>query len=368
MCEQMKKLKDAFKIKTKTAEDGSEDPEVLETLESPHIAVMVHPNPDPDCIGSAKGFEKLVKSWVPEAKVTIIYDGEISHPQNKAMVKLLNISMTHRDDVGHKPEDLKAFADHFVVVDAMPERCEMEGIKPLMVIDHHPADTKNAKIKDIRQVGSCCTLIWQYLFKEKVSFDEKSDDDSNIATAMLIGLKTDTMDMISEKVTDLDFEAFKDLLGKANRTKLASIINYPIPSYLFGLRSRLEDAGNCVADNGLYVGGVGYIPPSKRDALPTIAEERARAEGIDTAFIFAVVGDRIEVCIRSNSPSVDVKDLCHKIFGKEHGGGHPRAGAVRIPMGFLAIDDSDEDMKSKMWIPVRDFVMDKITSQMSLQR
>jgi nanoRNase/pAp phosphatase (c-di-AMP/oligoRNAs hydrolase) len=354
MCEQLSKLKEALSIK--------------EGEDAPSIAIFMHSNPDPDCIGAAKGFEKLVKSWNPDISVKIIYDGEISHPQNKTMLKILNISMTHRNDIGKKPEDLENVADHFIVIDVMPERVDMGKHQPLFVLDHHPVDTKNAKIKDIRQVGSCCTLIWEYLNIEKVEFDEKSDDDSNIATAMLVGLKTDTMDLISEKVTDLDFQAFKDLLGKANRTKLASIINYPIPSYLFGLRSRLELEGNCMVDNGLYIGGIGYIPPNKRDALPTIAEERARTEGIDTAFIFGVVGDRIEVCIRSNSPSVDVKTLCHQIFGKEHGGGHPRAGAVRIPMGFLSIENADENMQEKMWLSVRDFVMTKITSEMNLQR
>jgi len=354
MCDQLQKLKEAL-----LSEEGGEPPS---------IAVLVHSNPDPDCIGAAKGFEQLVKSWNPDSKVTIIYDGEVSHPQNKTILKILNISMTHRDDIGRRPEDLEKVADHFVVIDVMPERCDMGNIKPLLVLDHHPVDTKNAQIKDIRQVGSCCTLIWEYLNLEKVEFDDKSDDDSSVATAMLVGLKTDTMDLISDKVTDLDFLAFKDLLEKANKTKLASIINYPIPSYLFDLRVRLECEGNCITNNGLYVGGIGYIPPNKRDALPTIAEERARTEGIDTAFIFAVVGDKIEVCIRSNSPSVDVKELCHKIFGKEHGGGHPRAGAVRIPMGFLSIKDSDQDMQDKMWNSVRDFVMTKITSEMSLQR
>ncbi|MFA7219134.1 MAG: DHH family phosphoesterase [Synergistaceae bacterium] len=352
MCEQLAKLKQYFMNKE----------------EPPSLGIIIHSNPDPDCIGAAKGFEKIIKTWSPESQISIIYDGEISHPQNKTMVKVLNINLIHRDDAGRKPEDLKEFADMFVVIDVMPERCELGKIKPIMVIDHHPVDTKNAELKDIRQVGSCCTIIWEYLNKEGIQFEEKSDDDANIATAMLVGLKTDTMDLISEKVTDLDFEAFKHLLGNSNRTKLASITHYPIPPYLFGLRSRLEDPLNCMSENGLYIGGIGYLSPNKRDALPTIAEERARTEGIDTAFIFGVVGDKIEVCIRSNSPSVDVKHLCHQIFGKEHGGGHPRAGAVQIPMGFLSIEDADENMQEKMWASVRDFIMSKIKSEMNLQR
>ena len=332
----------------------------IEGSEPASIAILMHTNPDPDCIGAAKGLEKLLKTWNPNYTISLIYDGEISHPQNKTMVKVLNLNMTHRDEVGGKEGDIKACADHFIVLDVMPERCEMGSAKCLMVIDHHPVDTKSAKIKDIRQVGSCCTIVWDYLRQEGVTFDEKSDDDTSIATAMLIGLKTDTMDLVSEKVTDMDFEAFKDLLGKANRTKLASIVNYPIPPYLFELRARLDKDGNTSSYNGLYIGGIGYISSNKRDALPAIAEERARAEGIDTSFIFAIVGENIEVCIRSNSPSVDVKSLCHKIFGKDYGGGHPRAGAVKIPLPFLSDDNSSDETKELVWIGVRSLVMEKI--------
>lgn len=362
MCEQIASLKAALATESTEATEATESGEVVKYTKS--VAILIHANPDPDCIGSAVGLKKLIRYWYPEMPVTIIYDGEISHPQNKTMVKVLNISMTHRNEIGYKPEDLKGVATHFIVVDVMPERCNMGDSECLMVIDHHPNDTKLAKIKDIRQVGSTCTIIWAYLKSEKIEFDEKSEDDSNIATALLVGLKTDTMDLISEKITDLDFEAFKDLLDKANRTKLASIVNYPLPSYLFNLRGRLEDDGNTYTNGGLYIGGIGYIAPAKRDALPTIAEERARTEGVDTAFIFAIVGDNIEVCVRSNSPSVNVKAICHKIFGKEHGGGHPRAGAAKIPMGFLSIESSAEDMQEKMWISVRDFVLSKISSEM----
>lgn len=327
------------------------------------ICLLTHPNPDPDCIAACKGLERLIKSWSPNSSVTIVYDGEISHPQNKTMVKVLNIDMVHRDEIGREESDLINLADHIIVVDVMPERCDLGKIKPLMVVDHHPVDTKNAKIKDIRQVGSCCTIIWEYFQKENIILDPKSDDDNSLATAMLVGLKTDTMDLISEKTTDLDFHAFQNLLEKSNRTKLASIINYPLPSYLFNLRGRLEDDGNGIFQNGIYIGGIGYIAPNRRDALPTLAEERARTEGIDTAFIFGVVGNRIEVSIRSNSPAVDVKILCQNIFGKEHGGGHPRAGAVSIPMGFLSIEDEDEIMQEKMWSSIRDLVINKIIKE-----
>jgi nanoRNase/pAp phosphatase (c-di-AMP/oligoRNAs hydrolase) len=92
-----------------------------------------------------------------------------------------------------------------------------------------------------------------------------------------------------------------------------------------------------------------------------LAEERARTEGIHTAFVFAIVGDCIEVSVRSVGLSVDVNSLCQKIFGKQNAGGKMGAGAAKLPLGFFAIDPNmEESLKDKMWDAIRDFIIDKI--------
>ena len=325
------------------------------------VAIVMHENPDPDCIASAIGLSKLLKAWRPEVKCTYLYSGEISHSQNKTLVNVLNILMVNLSEI----EDLAGSFDVFITVDVMPERALREyldkEIKILMAIDHHQTETSLAKISDIRQVGATSTIIWDYFQKEGIELKEKDDQDSMIATALLIGIKTDTSDFVGENVKDLDFEAYKSLISKVNRRHHSSIINYPIPPYHFELRSQLDQEDNIRIGDGVFVGGVGYISSLKRDALPMMAEERARVEGIDTAFIFGIVGDHIEVSVRSVGLAVDVNSLCQKIFGKQYAGGKQGAAAAKVPLGFLGVDaNMPEEVRDKMWEAVKALMIDKI--------
>lgn len=329
----------------------------------PSVAIVSHDNPDPDSIGSALGMQRLIKLWNPSIKTTILYGGEISHPQNKTMVNILNVNPTNKQDV----KDLNEIAKVFVVVDSLPDR-SLQGIECAFTVDHHKGDTKKSKFKDIRMVGAASSIVWEYFQQEQLVLDKDSDEDCDIATALVVGIKTDTSDLSSDNVTDLDFEAYKHLIGFVNQRKLALIIKYPLPPYHFELRSRLDQEGNSLTDSGVFIGGIGYIVPSKRDALPTIAEERARVEGTDTAFIYAIVGGNIELSVRSNGLSLDVNTICQNLFGKEFGGGKMGAGAVRMPMGILSIENDPPEIQQKMWEAIRDKMLHKIQAEMSRYR
>ena len=340
MCEPLKKLKEALlsrNIKT--------------------VAIVMHPNPDPDCIGAALGLNKILQTWNSEIKTSYLYSGEISHAQNKTMVNVLNIAMVNINEL----EDIDSQFDTFIAVDVMPERCFGEDKREfLMVIDHHKSDTELAEIRDIRYVGATSSIIWDYMQKEGIELQD-DDNDSIVATALAMGIKSDTSDLVTENTTDLDWEASQGLMGYIDRRKLQAITHYPIPPYHFELRSKLDKDENIKIHGSVFVGGVGYISPTKRDALPTMADERSRAEGIDTAFVFAIVGDFIEVSVRSVGLSVDVNALCQKIFGKQYAGGKMGAGASKIPLGFLALDPNmSDELKAKMWEAVKELMIDKI--------
>ena len=326
------------------------------------LGIVMHDNPDPDSMGASMGLAKLINTWCEETSCILLYDGEISHAQNKTMVNVLSIQLIKKSEI----ENISEVADVFITVDVTPDRCLSKDIECLMTIDHHRADTSIPKIKDIRPVGATSSIIWEYLKDENIELDKNDENDAVVATALLIGIKTDTSDLVSENVTDLDFEAYKHLIGCVNRRHLSAIINYPIPPYHFEIRSQLDQEDNVKVDNGVFVGGIGYISPTKRDALATMAEEHSRVEGIETAFVFALVGENIEVSVRSVGLSVDVNALCQKIFGKDHAGGKMGAGAAKIPMGFLAIDNGmDEDVKDKTWESVKTLMIHKIYHVMS---
>jgi len=206
------------------------------------------------------------------------------------------------------------------------------------------------------------------MMQAKIEFDKMSEEDSNVATALLIGIKTDTCDLVTDVVTDLDFDAYKSLIVVTDQKMLAKIINYPIPPYHFDLRKRLDHDGHAISENGVFLGGIGYITPAKRDALPSIAEERARVEGIDTSFIVAIVGDNLEVSVRSSGLAIDVDKICKKIFGKEHGGGKMGAGAARIPMGSFSVKDENEETQNEAWEFSRKLWFSRILKEMADHR
>ena len=92
-----------------------------------------------------------------------------------------------------------------------------------------------------------------------------------------------------------------------------------------------------------------------------MAEERARVEGIETAFVFGIVGDFIHVSVRSVGVSVDVNALCQKIFGKQYAGGKMWSAAAKIPLDFLTVNaHTPEEVRDKLWVAVKAVVMNKI--------
>jgi nanoRNase/pAp phosphatase (c-di-AMP/oligoRNAs hydrolase) len=281
------------------------------------------------------------------------------------------LQLIHIDELEEElktKETAQAFADVFIAVDVTPERSAIPNVDYLLTIDHHKGDTKVSKYKDIRPIGSASTIIWSYMDEIGLELDKTNEADATVATALLVGIKTDTCDLVTDIVSDLDFDAFKGLIGSIDQKCLQKIVDFPIPPYHFDLRKRLDHEEHVVIENGIFLGGIGYITPSKRDALPSIAEERARVENIDTSFIMAIVGGNLEVSVRSSSLAIDVDKIIKKIFGKDNGGGKMGAGAAKIEMGSLSVESEDEETKGEAWEFVRRLWFKRILKEMAEHR
>jgi nanoRNase/pAp phosphatase (c-di-AMP/oligoRNAs hydrolase) len=330
---------------------------VESNIDKTHVAIGLHYTPDPDAIAAGLGLARIFAHLNPDIKTHILYTGEISHVQNKTMVNVLNIPLIKMDEV----EDIKAF-DIYCTVDCTPERSfPKDSPDCLITIDHHKDDTKKSEIIDIRSVGSTSSIIWEYMSELGIELDEGEDEDSVLATALVLGIRTDTQNLVSENTTDLEYRATQSLMPIVNKQHLTSIEDYPIPSYFFELRSRLDKEENVFSEGSLFIGGIGYISASRRDVIPAMADERKRMEGIETSIVLAIVDDHLEASVRSQSVSVDVNDLCQKIFGKEFGGGKSGAGAARVPLGPFAVSShATEDIKDKMWEALKASMFDKI--------
>ena len=153
---------------------------------------------------------------------------------------------------------------------------------------------------------------------------------------MLLGIRTDTFDLTSERMTKEDFIAYQELLEISDKESLQKIMNYPFPRYLYERRTTLHEDNNSKETNGVFVGGVEYIPASQRDVIAILADEYVRMESITTSVIFAIVDEKyLEVSVRSSNISLDVKSMCRSLFG-EYGGGTSYKGGAKIPLGFYS--------------------------------
>lgn len=331
--------------------------ETLKSIES-DVSILIHNFPDPDAISSSLGISHYLKNLGKKVR-GIYYTGEISHPQNRSMLTLLNLNLINHEEEPIDKSSKVILMDTNNVGDNsnQPLVCSND-YDIIAVFDHHKGKhPKEAKV-DYRSVGATASIVWDYL-KDVPSVYE-GDEGKTLATALVVGISTDTDFLMSDNTTSLDFDAYQDLLTKTDKQKLNSIVKYPLPPYLFDLRQRAFSDDNRRIEEATIVSGLGIISPSKRDALPIIAEESLRMSGITTSVVFAVIEDFLDLSVRSKDITLDVGSFLQKIFSV--GGGKQGAGRARIPLGYLKMDGPLE-YNEKLWELIKETTFSKVFSR-----
>jgi len=287
------------------------------------VGILVQPSPDPDCLGAAAGWSALMKE-VFGLESKIYHFGEVSHPQNKSMKNVLHISLKDGNDF-----DISEVCKTVVLdTDLHNSGFKSDKLRKVDVrIDHHSMDRDDdPTYKDVRQVGSTCAMVWEYLTAFDVDLSKYSDE----ATALILGIKTDTLDFTSATTSELDMEAYRNLLPFANKQALAKVTKFPLPKEVFELESKAYAARS--ERNTTLVSFVGELSPHSRDVISTIADRFFRMAGITTVVIMAVIDDHLQASVRSDDSRVDVNDLCVKVFGKKFAGAKEGSGGARLPI------------------------------------
>ena len=325
------------------------------------VAIITHDTPDADAMASAYGMQWLLKKKYT-ATSDIFYGGEISHPENRAFVNVLSLSL--------KPiEDFYAAEkyDLIIIVDATENNVKLrEGYKADIIIDHHRSKVKEEDYQYVlnKQAGSCSTLIHKIIESENLELT-KTDPDINVATALLFGLIKDSNNLLSDDCITDDFDVYRKLSTNSDLSKVKEIQNYPLPEYFFQLSAMAIEENNYFENNGTYATFIGYLSEAKRDVLPYLADMLMRKDGISTTIVVAVVGDHIEASIRSNSVSLDVNEFSQKIFGKENAGGKRGAAGAKVALGFFTVKGVDEEYKKKIIDLVKEKILIKVQKEIS---
>ena len=311
-------------------------------------AIFTHRGPDPDSIGSMMGMQWLLdKAYGVECN--LFYSGAVSHPQNVAMVNLLDPNLQSVDEY-------KNDYDFHILLDTVPANAGVpvnDAIEFDLVVDHH-REIMNGNFSGLLinlKAGSCAATVYDLISKSDLKFEDDNDQDSKVATALMVGITTDTENLMADDATEYEFKAWSDLFEFRHPIALKAIVNFERPK--FWVDAKAEAIKKAHISEGVAIVGMGIIASKHRDMIADMSDEMVTWEGVSTAISFAMVdGDRIEGSVRSSSSTVSVPNLCKDLGESKHGagGGKLGKGAYSYSMGGGGVDeDDDEDTRIKTW-------------------
>ena len=304
------------------------------------MAIIMHDNPDPDCISSALSL-KLIGEKVGISS-DVIYGGQIGYSENRVLVELLELDLIPPEQ---KPDfstyDVIAFVDH----SPWDYTSIARDIDPDIVIDHHILPEYRGQFIDVREdVGSTSTILTEYLQLFGI------DIDSKLATGLYYGLLVDT-DSFRRGISAEDIEALKVLRSKMDTDMLSRIerseftrgmkrghIDSDFLNVLGEAVKNVQIKGNVVFSD---VGKVKY-----RDTLPNSADYLLKMERADVVVVYGIIGGSVYISARSWKEGLHVGKLLREAFQDlGRAGGHPLIGGATIPLDKLPENYEEEIMK-----------------------
>ena len=287
------------------------------------VYVQTHNFPDPDAIASAYGLQKLLEQYGVES--TLCYDGRIDKLSASKMLDTFSIRMLPYEDL---IADMKE-TDRIICVDTQKHAGNVTDFvgDEVACIDHHPTFVPiEYGYQDVRITGACATLIAEYYALSG------KEPDSDVATALLYGLKMDTL-QFTRGVTALDIKMFDYLFPRCDQEKLADLERNNMEF------ADLKAYGAAIESIELYDKvGISCIPFSCPDALIGILSDFILALiEVEVAVVFSFRQDGVKLSVRSEDPNVHAGNLLHdalKDIG--NGGGHASMGGGLIPQERLA--------------------------------
>ena len=323
--------------------------DALEFARGKRLLVCIKGYPDPDNIGSALALQWLARQY--DVQSTIVHFEEISHHENRALVKKLDLEMER-----FSPEfDLTGY-DYFAVNDAqnielpikLPPACEL-----LAFVDHHRAlGTIKGRFVDIREdSGSTSAIYSEYLEEASLKFSGDNIEETKIATALMHGIRSDTDNFIN--ATPIDFRASEFLSRFLDKDLLALISRQSIPAKTMDL-TQVALQRKDIRGNFMFA-GVGFVRDEDRDGIGQCADYLLNREGIDTVVVYGVVGNEmIDGSLRTKSHILDPDKWIKDVFGQDkgglyYGGGRKDKGGFQIPLGVFA-KCSDKEL---LWILIK---------------
>ncbi len=319
---------------------------VLEKSRGERHVIAIRGYPDPDSIGSAMAHAFISQHY--DIEPVILYFDDISHQENRALVKRLAIEM-----VRYKPGlDFEQFSK-VAIVDAQTVELppQFENIPTISIVDHHKIQAEVvADFFDVREdSGSTCSIYAEYLSDGLGELERENPAVAKMCSALLYGIRSDTDDYLLAR--EIDYRAASYLAPYADHELLMSISKQSVSPRTMEITQKAY-ANKVIADTFL-LSGVGFVRDEDRDSIGQAADYLLQREGIDTVLCYGIVNNQfVDGSLRTRSSVVDpdrfLKDLLGSDgYGNAYGGGRAEKGAFKVGLGPFA-SCGDRDLLWKM--------------------
>lgn len=280
--------------------------------------LQTHNFPDPDALASAYGMQQFLKKHGVETQ--LCYDGNLDTLSAKKMVTEFGIEIYPAAECTDMKEE-----DYIVTIDGQKYNANFTDLigDEVACIDHHPTFIRcEYKYSDIRIVGACSSIVAHYYY------ESGTDMDTDVATALLYGLRMDTSSM-TRGVTELDIEMFSYLYRQADNNK---IMRLSVNTMELG---DLKAYGAAI-ENIHIVGMIGFvhIPFNCNDAIiAMISDFILSLNEVSGSVIYADRNGGYKFSVRSILDDVHAgKLISDALEGIGNGGGHAAmAGGILFP-------------------------------------
>ncbi|MBQ7609069.1 MAG: DHH family phosphoesterase [Desulfovibrionaceae bacterium] len=258
--------------------------ELLGIIGGERLFIQTHDYPDPDAIASAFGLQAFLAHFGIHS--LLCYSGEAERISVTTAIEAFNIPIFHFSDSLCMQSE-----DRIILVDGQKFNANMSDLPGTVIacIDHHPIRREPSyAFTDIRQVGSCSSIIADYFLSAKIPLPR------DVATMLLYGLHVDTGYM-TRGVQDLDLDIFPMLYRASDQESLERVESRNLEF------ADLKAFGAAINSITIFDRtGFAYIPFSCPDALiAQVANFILSLAEVDVAIISSSRPNGIKYSVRS---------------------------------------------------------------------
>jgi nanoRNase/pAp phosphatase (c-di-AMP/oligoRNAs hydrolase) len=297
------------------------------------ILILPHNDPDPDSIASAVALGHLFSAKLG-LESSIGYRGIIGRAENRALVHYLGHPLHRltgsdlRDPVSIVLVDTQLGTGN----NPLPP-----GTSAAVVVDHHPRYEADgvAIFEDVRpDVGATSTILTEYFQAAGI------DPPPRVATALLYGIRTDTLGLI-RNTSPADVAAYFYLQSLCDDDALMEIEHAQLPvEYFQKLDTALHTAR---VYDGVVISYVGLM--DHPDLAAEMADLLLRLKGIQWVLCMGAYKSELILALRTRNRRGGAGRLVRAVVAEQGmAGGHGTMAASHVPLEGAEAEELAREM------------------------